>query len=158
MFENSVTEKRQLMKLTFKPNLVKTEITDIVALDEPTCIFVNGEYHVTLISTPIMKKELAVGFLFCEGLIDSAEDIQSIKLRGKDVYLILKKKVGSRVASVDRMNLITTACGSSPTRSIKQNQVKKISSALKMNPKMILEMVRKLSQRSKIHMSTPILI
>ena len=154
MSEYSVTEKRQLMRLTFKPNLVKTEITDIVALDEPTCIFINEEYHVTLISTPINKKELTVGFLFCEGLIDSAEDIQSLKLRRKDVYVTLKKKVDLRVASVDRMNLITTACSLSPTHSTKQIKLKKISSKLKMNPEKILEMVREMSQKSKIHMST----
>ena len=154
MSENSVTEKRRLIRLSLKPNVVKTEITDIVALDEPTCIFINEEYHVTLISTPIKKKELAVGFLFCEGLIDSAKDIQSIKLHGKDVYVTLKKKVDLRAASLDRINLITTACDSSPKHSISPIKFKKIFSTLKLNPETILEMVRELSRRSKIHMST----
>jgi FdhD protein len=154
MSENSVTEKRKLVRFTIKPNLVKTEIKDIVALDEPTCVFVNDEYHVTLISTPAKKKELATGFLFSEGLIDSAEDIQSIKIRGKDVYVTLKKNIDLRVASMDKMNLITTACGSSPTRSTEQIKLKKMSSTLKTSPETILEMIRELSRRSKIHMST----
>ena len=154
MSGNSVIEKRKMIRLTLKPNLIKTEITDVVARDEPIYIFINEEYHVTLISTPLEKKELATGFLFCEGIIDSAADIQSIKLRGKDVYVNLKKKVDLRAASVDRMNLITTACGSSPTPSPKQITLHRISSTLKMNPETILEMVRELSKRSKIHMST----
>jgi len=154
MSEYSIIEERQLTRFTFKPNLVKTEITDVVAVDDPTCIFINEEYHVTLIATPVKKKELAVGFLFCEGLIESREDIRSIKLHGKDVYITLNKEVDLRATSVDRMNLITTACGSSPTRPTKQIKFKKILSTLKMNPETILEMVRELSRRSKIHMST----
>ena len=154
MSENSIVEERKITKLTLKPNLVKTEISDVVAFDEPICIFINGEYHVTLISTPLKKKELAAGFLFCEGIIDSAEDILSIKFRGKDVYVDLKKEVDLRVAAVDRMNLITTACGSSTARSTKQVNLHKISSILKVNPETILEMVKELSRRSKIHIGT----
>lgn len=154
MSENSIVEERKITRLTLKPNLVKTEISDVVAFDEPICIFINGEYHVTLISTPLKKKELAAGFLFCEGIIDSAEDVLSIKFRGKDVYVDLKKEVDLRVAAVDRMNLITTACGSSTARSTKQVKLHKISSILKVNPETILEMVKELSRRSKIHIGT----
>ena len=52
-----------------KPKPIIEETIDELALDEPICIFINGEYHVTLITSPQMKKELAVGHLISEAII-----------------------------------------------------------------------------------------
>ena len=154
MTESLVVEERRVTRLILKPNVVSMEIIDEVALDEPTCIFVNGDYHVTLISTSTMKKELAAGHLFSEGVIDSADDILSIKLRGKDVHVYLKKEVDLRTASADRMNLIVTACGSSPRGSINRVRSPKITSSLQVEAEKILKMVTVLAKRSQIHIRT----
>ena len=79
----------------------------------------------------IPKKELVAGFLFCEGIIDSVRDIQSIEMRRKDVYLNVNKKIDIRDAAAYRTNLITTACGSSSTHLNKSIKINKISSTMK---------------------------
>ncbi len=55
MSDFSFFEERKTTRITLNSNPVKTEITDIVALDESTCVFINGEYHVTLLTTPSQK-------------------------------------------------------------------------------------------------------
>ena len=154
MTESLVIEERRIRRLTFKPKISSVEIIDEVALDQPTCIFVNGDYHVTLISTSTMKRELATGYLYSEGIIDSAEDILSIKLREKDAHVELKKNVDLRTASVGRMNLIVTACGSSPRGPINQVRSPKIMSSLQVEAEKILQMVTELTKRSQIHIRT----
>jgi len=150
----SLFEERKITRITFNPTPIKKEITDIVALDESTCVFINGEYHVTLITTPSEKEELAIGFLFCEGIIDSIRDVKSIEIQRKDIYVNVNKKIDLRKAVAHRTNLITTACNSSSTHLIKPIKMNKISSTLKVKPEIILKKVRELSRKSKIHLRT----
>ena len=147
-------ETRKVIRIGLKPSAVVSEIDDEVALDEPTCIFVNGEYHVTLIATPTMKKELAVGYLFSEGVIGSADDIQSIELRGMDVHLKLKSEVDLRDAAVSTMNLIVTACASSPRKPASSVNLPKVTSNLHVDAGRILEMIAELNRRSSVHLRT----
>ena len=79
-----VTENRQIHLISRKPDFSINQIKDELALDEPFCIFINDEYHVTLIATPDMGKELTVGYLLSEGIINSIPEIKSITFRGKD--------------------------------------------------------------------------
>ncbi len=147
-------ETRRVLRVVLKPSTMVSHVEDEVALDEPMCIFVNGDYHVTLISTPAMQRELSVGYLFGEGVIDSIDDIQSIEFRGTDVHITLKGDVDLREAAVSMMNLIVTACASSPTRSGDRKSVPKVTSDLHVDAGMVLKMVAELSRRSSIHPKT----
>jgi len=147
-------ERRRVLRVVLKPSAMFSRIEDEVALDEPMCIFVNGNYHVTLISTPAMQRELAVGYLFGEGVIDSIDDVQSMEFRGTDVHIALKGDVDLREAAVSMMNLIVTACASSPTRPGDRKSVPKVTSDLHVDAGMILKMVAELSRRSSIHPKT----
>jgi len=147
-------ETRKVLRIGLKPSATVSHIDDEVALDEPTCIFVNGEYHVTLIATPTMERELAVGYLFSEGVIDSMEDVQSIEIRGTDVHITLDSDVDLREAAVSMMNLIVTACASSPRRTTGRMSVPRVTSDLHVDAGMVLKMVAELSRRSSIHPKT----
>ncbi|MGB9623150.1 MAG: formate dehydrogenase accessory sulfurtransferase FdhD, partial [Candidatus Bathyarchaeia archaeon] len=107
-----VTEKRSIVEISFKPEASEARVEEEVALDEPVCIFVNEEYHATLITTPVQKRELALGYLLTSGVIASIQDVKSISFRGKDVFVELWKTVDLREASIAMMNLIVTSCGS----------------------------------------------
>ena len=148
------TEMRKVIRIGLKPSTFVSEIDDEVALDEPTCIFVNGAYHVTMIATPTMKKELAVGYLFSEGVIDSADDIQSLELRGSDVHLEVKGEVDLQEAAVSTMNLIVTACTSSPRGPVSGLNLPKVTSDLQVDAERILEMTAELNRRSSVHLRT----
>ena len=148
-----MTDKRSISLISLKPDPVITEIDDELALDEPLCIFVNGEYHATLIATPTLKEELAVGYLFTEGIIDSAEDIKATSFRGDDVLIDLTREVDLREASVGVMNLIVTACGSK-VRGTSSFTLPRVESDLKVEASKIIEMCKELNRRSLVHKTT----
>ena len=147
-------ESRKVLSITLRPRPAAVEAEDEVAVDEPTCIFLNGEYHVTLIATPTMKKELALGYLHSEGVIDSMEDIRTIRLRGNDVLLELGGDVDVREAAVDMMNIVVTACGSRPRGTAPPKAPPKVESPLRIEADKVLGMIRDLNGRSHVHRRT----
>lgn len=144
---------RKVLSIRLKPRMA-VEIEDEVALDEPTCLFVNGEYHVTLIATPIMSRELAMGYLLSGGVVSSADEVKSIKFRGNDVFLELKNEVDLREASIGMMNLIVTACASAPRRTTPPTTLPKVESELKVNVDNIVHMVAEMNRRGSVYLRT----
>ncbi|UCH01992.1 MAG: formate dehydrogenase accessory sulfurtransferase FdhD [Candidatus Bathyarchaeota archaeon] len=91
---------------------IRTRGEELIAIEAPVNIFVNDEYVITLLATPTLKKELAVGWLFNEGVIRSLNEMKQLKATQDSVNIrtknpIMKEKL--RVVGVSR--LITTACG-----------------------------------------------
>ena len=66
--------------------LGKPEIDHIV-LEEPLEIRVNSEAFATLMRTPGDDRDLALGFLYAEGVIDSRADIGALSIHGKDALV-----------------------------------------------------------------------
>jgi len=130
-----------------------TAVDDELALDEPICIFVNGEYHATLIATPSMVEELAAGFLFTEGVITSADDIRAMSVENDRVSVDLMREVDLRGASVGVMNLIVTACGSA-SRNVAPLEIPRIKSSLMVRADKVVGMFAELNRRSTTHGAT----
>jgi FdhD protein len=147
-------EDRDVMRVHLGQMPKTSIIKDKVALDEPTCIFINGEYHVTLIATPNMKKELAAGYLKSEGVIKTMDEIKSINLIENDVHIELKGEVDLRDAAVMMMNLIVTACGASQRTRKKPSELPRIISEVEIEAETVLKMLAELNKRSKIHLET----
>lgn len=149
-----MTENRKINTITLKPRPIIEETIDELALDEPICIFINGEYHVTLIASPQMKKELAVGYLLSEAIIQNPQEILSIAFRENDVHIELAKEIDLREISVGMMNLIVTACSAKPRRTGSQVTIPQVSSSLHVKAETILDMIRKLNQKGDVHLRT----
>lgn len=60
------------------------ETLDKVVVETPLTIIVNNNEYITIMCTPVKMEELAVGFLFSEGLIKSKEDIISLELESSE--------------------------------------------------------------------------
>lgn len=84
------------------------EIEDYVVVETAINIQVNNSPYITLMTTPEKIKELAVGFLYCEGVIKSISEIEGIHLNDKTINIILNKKV-SKYNFNDR--IISSGCG-----------------------------------------------
>ncbi len=96
---------------------------DVVARDVPLHTFVNGVHFVSFLCSPTLLKELAVGHLVCEGLIDSVEEILKADFDGENrCFVTLSKTEGAERVAISKpfSRLIVSACGSISHRSISE--------------------------------------
>jgi FdhD protein len=128
----------------------KTIVKKFVAMEAPVNIFVNDEYVITLLATPTLKKELAVGWLFDEGVIHSLDDVNQLGVTRDSVYVETKtpiRKEKLRVVGVSR--LITTACGLTTSkfyRIINGECWQKVASNYTITIDKIIKMTQKLNE------------
>lgn len=87
-------------------------IEDEVVVESSLSLKVNGREVVTLLSSPAERKELALGFMKSEGVIDGLDRVKSIKLSdsGKNVDVKLKDSVEFE-AYFERKRALTSSCG-----------------------------------------------
>ena len=131
------------------------EVEDEVAVDEAVCIFVNDEYYRTLIATPTMKRELVVGHLIGEGVVRSMDEILKIEAQPPKVNVDLHSDVDLDFLKWNKLDLITTACGSLTTP-LRENQLEplKVGSDVRIEAEKIWNMVAELNRKSGIFRRT----
>lgn len=87
-------------------------VADATAAEAPLTIIVDGEELVTLLCTPSAQRELAIGFLFAEGLIGGAGDVAEVSVdavRGK-VSVTTRSQRRTAAELLGRRTL-TSGCG-----------------------------------------------
>jgi len=149
-----VTERRRIRSISLEERPEAEDAEDELALDEPLCIFVNGEYQVTLIATPELERELAAGYLLTQGVIESVDEITGVEVEDGNVGVTLSGAVDLRGASVSMMNLIVTACASSPRADRTRFMVLVVSSGLRVEASRLKEMIAELNSMCSVHRRT----
>ena len=103
---------------------VKEELQDIVLIETPVDIFINSEPIANIICLRKDLKELAYGFLFSIGVINSIDDVKEFKISELDnnIYITLQNSIDLNFEDFD-MNpvsrVIDTTCGiPSPWREV----------------------------------------
>ena len=102
--------KRKILKIDFRRRK-KSEKEDFLAIDKPINIFVNGNYFVTLMASPRNIRELAIGYLLEQGIINALGDIEHVRIRGKNVNVRTKAEI--QLGATKFPKVIPTACGAS---------------------------------------------
>jgi len=108
-FNNSIYSSKKIIKYSLEHGL--EEIYDIVIKEEPINVFINNEHYVTLLSTPYMIKELVVGHLLSEGIINSFKEIDEIHIMKNNVMVHIPKEKNIKLELSKKIKLITSACG-----------------------------------------------
>jgi FdhD protein len=89
---------------------------DYVAEEKPMHIFINNIHNVTILCSPTLLKELAVGYLLSEGVLRSVDEIDEIRLlKGGKCQVQLKRGVDAEkriMVSQPFTRLVLSACGS----------------------------------------------
>jgi FdhD protein len=101
----------QIKKIDLQSHIHHTT-ADRVALEAPVNIFVNEKYVITLLSTPSMQEELAIGWLFTENVLQAIDQIAQITTTNDMVKVTTHQPIEDmllRTVSVSR--LLITACG-----------------------------------------------
>ena len=95
---------------------------DVVVVEEPLEIRVDGAALAVLMRTPGQDADLVAGFLLTEGVVDVAGDIQSLapcadpnRLNAQNVFLVQlasgSPDVAERLASAQRQFYASSSCG-----------------------------------------------
>ena len=87
---------------------------DCLAIEEPLEIRIGGTSIAVTMRTPGNDHELAIGFLFTEGLIGQASDVNHIRSCGENdnvVKVLLKPEVSVNLAALKRNFYMTSSCG-----------------------------------------------
>lgn len=104
-------------KLLADPAQPSSRQQDLVAVEEPLQIRLNGRDLAIAMRTPGNDDELATGFLFTEGIVGSREDIDRIVTGDNSVELILTDAARARldanedVSAQTRNFYLTSSCG-----------------------------------------------
>jgi len=87
----------------------REDAEDVVAVEEPLTIKIDGAELVTLLYTPPLAKELALGYLASEGYITSIRDISAVTGGDSEVDVRLAAPVTGSLG--DRVRVLTSGCG-----------------------------------------------
>lgn len=114
---DKLTEIHQIKKIK-NDNIEQKE--DIIIKEQPLTIFVNGNEIVTLMALPDMLKELTVGFLASENIINSLSNIEKMELdcQKNIVWVKLNKKIEIKLF---KKRTLTSGCGKGVTFSDLKN-------------------------------------
>jgi len=136
-------------------------LKDGIAVEEPLFIYVNDQHLVTLLASPSMKKELALGHLIAEGIIESLKEVREVRVKDLRVDIMLTKTwdpvLKAYKIAVPRVRALYTASGSTRPDFLEDLEgIRKplVASKTKFTAAKIPDMVRKLNEESKIHKKT----
>ena len=132
-------------------------VNEEVVMEVPVNIFVNDNYVITLLATPEYKKELVLGWLFDEGVLQSFDEVTEM-IDNQDIINVKTKdpieEEKLRVVSVSR--LLTTACGLSASKffdTISEQNNRPVKSNYKVKASNIIQMMQKID-KGKLFRST----
>lgn len=83
-------------------------LKDAIVIEEVTNLYINGDLYATFRHSPSQMRELVIGHLLTEGIIDGVEDVSKIQFSGKNVYVELFREKSFKAPEKHR--LITTFC------------------------------------------------
>jgi FdhD protein len=142
----------------------REEIEDIVLYETPIDLYINSKPLVNIICLAKDLKELAIGFLFSIGVIDSIEDVNVIKVNELEnsVHVELDEQIDFNLENLD-MNpvsrVIDTTCGiPSPWRNVIKERLEKsnIKETLKANDSIIIKASTIFTAIKQMQINTPL--
>ncbi len=135
------------------------EKKDLVARETPVHLFLGSIHLVSILSSPAKLKELVVGHLLGEGLVNSVDDIAKIAFEENRCYVTLRKTDTAEHTIVSRSfsRLIVSSCGTVGYRSLSEllDQIELKSLARwQMKADTILHCIKKLNSLGEIFKQT----
>ncbi|MFX1573300.1 MAG: formate dehydrogenase accessory sulfurtransferase FdhD [Promethearchaeota archaeon] len=146
----------------------KEEIVDVILYESAIDIFVNSKPLVNIICLPNNLKELAVGFLFSIGIINSINDLEVIDVNELE-YSINVKLSENLEFDIEKLDLnsvsrvIDTTCGiPSPWRNIIKRKLDeatfnnpiKSKTDIKLNSNLIFSAIKKMQKSTPLYRET----
>lgn len=130
---------------------------DTVVIEYPFTIFLNDEEIITLLCSPNSLKELTIGFLHSEGLIDSISDIEKIILdKEKGIAYVYSKNTNRLNKKFHGKRTITSGCGKGTVfyNVVDSFNSKKIEDKIDITIKQIMDLIKEFNKSSQLFLDT----
>ncbi len=112
-------------------------------------IYVNGESLATMMCSPLQLEALAVGYLYNEGIIESAADIGYLQLnQTRSVADVILRSGDARLP---RRMILTSGCGGGMTGQELSASQPALQSGYRASPELILRLMRGLQGAAKLY-------
>lgn len=155
---NTTTRELLISKVDVE-SLEEVKKVDVVACEVPLHIFVGNDHFVSILCSPTMLRELVVGHLLGEGVVNSVDEGVNIEFREKNRCFVTVDDVSDErvVALKPYARLIVSACGASGYGSLsdllKDVELKPLP-FWQVQAKIIVEGVRRLNTLGEVFRKT----
>jgi FdhD protein len=122
-----------------------------VAREVPLKVYVNGGELITLVCTPQDLRELALGFLHLEGIIDGVEEVAKLRVRADEGRIDVRL---TRDVELPTRRLLIRGVGGGSTFTGPAMQPKPVVFSLRVTPSQILALMERLYDEAKLYLST----
>jgi len=123
-------------------------VRGVVPMEEVITLYVNGRPLVSLMCTPTHLEELALGFLFNEGLIVGLDEVAVLELCGGercvDVWL-------EHDIETPQLRVITSGCSGGTTFGDVASAHHRIVSGVRVTPQQVTQLMQKFSQVTALY-------
>jgi FdhD protein len=132
-----------------------SSLDDVVAREFPLTITLNNRELVTMLCSPARLKELAIGFLFSEGLLTSRDELKSVTVdERRGIARVLTTGEEADGESVFK-RFITSGCGRGTSfYSAVDVNGEKVKSDLRISAGQVLALAKEFQQRSEVYLAT----
>ncbi|MCL1974993.1 MAG: formate dehydrogenase accessory sulfurtransferase FdhD [Firmicutes bacterium] len=127
---------------------------DLVIKEFKANLYVNGSHYISLMCLPQHLEELAVGFLFAEGVIGAYQDVQGIELLyAGDINISLRN--GKELSPASNRTLVSGfGQGSVNDDFFKYENLPKVLSKITTSPNEVVKMTTLFNKRSELFRQT----
>lgn len=142
------------VEITKINNGIMEKVTDELVLEEMLTIFVNKRFYASLLCTPDEKLELAIGFLFAQGVISSIDDVKSVEDMGSNIICVILNN--GLQADYQNKRVLTSGCaqGSIDLSILEERQVELVRGDCKYSAKDILLIMKEFNNKSELFKQT----
>ncbi|WP_425449425.1 formate dehydrogenase accessory sulfurtransferase FdhD [Dethiothermospora halolimnae] len=133
------------------------EEKDDVVVEYPFTIYLNNKEFVTFLCSPKSLKYLAIGFLHSEGIIETKDNINDIKIdEDKGIAYVYTNKESILAEKLNGKRTITTGCGKGTIfyNVIDSFKTKKIDKKISINKENIFSLIKSFNKKSEIFLKT----
>lgn len=119
-----------------------------VPCEERVVLYVNGRAWVGWMCTPALLEELAVGFLFNEGVTEGMDDVAHVRVcgSGRCVDVWLDKDV-----DLPTLPTLTSGCSGGTAFEILRKDRPPLAAQVQVTPEQVIRLMRRLDQAADVH-------
>lgn len=129
-----------------------TRAKESVVRETSLSIFINKKHYTTVMISTILEKELVIGYLFGQGLIDNIEELESVNIEGNTASVTVKdaRRISQRIKKTD----YRIVSGGGPSAFSDGTGFPQIQSQMKIGKKEIFQAMNTVFEKAEIYKLT----